>query len=108
MCVLIFSKLLAETFHILRINEQDVLKSVYWSSCKININLNFLGRFSKNPQISNLMKIRPVEIELFHADGRPGRRTNMMKQIAAIRKFANAPKATKHLNLRILLVKLKL
>jgi hypothetical protein len=26
--------------------------------------------FEKNPQICNLMKIRPVEAELFHADGR--------------------------------------
>jgi hypothetical protein len=71
MRVLIFSKLLSETFLILRRNERDVLKkTVYWASCTINVNLNILGRFSKNPQISNLMKIRPVDTELFHADGR--------------------------------------
>jgi len=29
--------------------------------------------FSKNPQISNFMKIRPVGAELFHADGRTDR-----------------------------------
>jgi hypothetical protein len=29
----------------------------------------FSTYFRKNPQISNLMKIRPVEAELFHADG---------------------------------------
>jgi hypothetical protein len=34
------------------------------------------------------MKIRPVEAELFHADGR----TDMMKLIMVSRNFANAPK----------------
>jgi hypothetical protein len=29
----------------------------------------FLGIFSKNTQISSLIKIRPVGAELFHADG---------------------------------------
>jgi len=28
------------------------------------------GRFSKKNQISNVMKIRPVGAQLFHADGR--------------------------------------
>jgi len=34
---------------------------------------SFLDRFSENTQISNLMKIRQVVAELFHADGRAGR-----------------------------------
>jgi hypothetical protein len=34
------------------------------------------------------MKIRPVEAELFHADGQ----TDMTKLIVAFRNFANAPK----------------
>jgi hypothetical protein len=38
-------------------------------------------------QLSNLMKIRPVGAELFHAD----RRTDM-KLRATFRAFANAPK----------------
>ena len=42
-------------------------------------NMNFLNRLSKNPQISNFMKIRPVGAELFHADGR----TDMTKLIVA-------------------------
>jgi hypothetical protein len=35
----------------------------------------------------DLMKIRPVVAELFHADG-----PDMKKMIAALRNFANAPK----------------
>jgi hypothetical protein len=44
--------------------------------------------FSKNPQISNFMEIRPVGAELFHADGW----TDMTKLIVAFRNFANKPK----------------
>ena len=36
-------------------------------SCQIEWNLKFLYRFSKNIQIYRVMKIRPVEAELFHA-----------------------------------------
>ena len=57
-------------------------KNIYWFSCKVsNIlvrfqwNLNFLDRFSRNNQIPNLMKTRPVGAELFHSD----RRTDMTK-----------------------------
>ena len=48
----------------------------------------------KNTQILNLMKIRPVWGELFHADGRAEGRTNMMKLMLAFRNFA---KASQHL-----------
>jgi len=34
----------------------------------LNETLNVLDRFSKNPQISNFMKIRTVAAELLHAD----------------------------------------
>ena len=53
------------------------MKNVYRSSCKAPVivvrfewNLNILNSFSKNIQISNFMKIRPVGAELFHADRR--------------------------------------
>jgi hypothetical protein len=44
--------------------------------------------FRKNSQIWNLMKIRLLGAELFHADGR----TDMAKLIVALRNFANVPK----------------
>ena len=37
------------------------------------------------------MKIHPVGVELFHADGRTDRRTDMKKLMDAFRNFANAP-----------------
>jgi len=49
--------------------------------------LTFLDRFSKNPEISNF-----AGDELFNADGRADRLTDMTKLIVAFRKFANTPK----------------
>jgi len=37
MCVLFFPTLLSETFLILRISERDMIKYVYWSSCKVSV-----------------------------------------------------------------------
>jgi len=47
-----------------------------------------LDLFSKNTQILNCMKIRPVGAELFQADAE----TDMTKIIVDLRSFANAPK----------------
>ena len=47
-----------------------------------------MDRFSKNTQIPNFMKIRPVAAELFHPDGQ----TDMTKPTVAFRSFTNAPK----------------
>jgi len=44
------------------------LRVKYLKSCRILMKLEFLDIFSKNPQTSNFMKIRPVGAELFHAD----------------------------------------
>jgi hypothetical protein len=68
---------------------------IYCYSCKVPVildifsrNLIFLDRFSKNTQIKNSVKIRPVGAALFHAD----RRTDITKVIDAFLSFANAPK----------------
>jgi hypothetical protein len=57
-------------------------------SSQILMKLEFSRQFSKNNQISNFTKIRPMGAEFFHADGR----TDMTKVIVAFRNFANAPK----------------
>ena len=74
-------QLSSETFLIPRSAERDMINNVYRSSCEVPVilvrfsswNSNFLETFSKNNQISNFMKIRPVGAELFHAE----RRTDM-------------------------------
>jgi plasmid stabilization system protein ParE len=58
------------------------------------------NRFSKNPKISNFMKIRSVGADLLHADKETERRECMRKLMVAFRNFANAPrnhKRTDHL-----------
>ena len=37
MCVSIFSTNLSETFFILKKIERDMIKAVYWSSCKVPV-----------------------------------------------------------------------
>jgi hypothetical protein len=71
-----------------------MIKNVYWSSCKVPVilvriewNLNFLDSFSKNTQISNLIKFRPVGAE-FHAGGR----TDRHDEANGFWNFVNAPK----------------
>jgi hypothetical protein len=53
-----------------------------------NETLIFWTDFRKKTQISGFIKIPPVEVELFHADGQ----TDMKRLIVPCRNFANAPK----------------
>jgi hypothetical protein len=62
-----------------------MIKNVHWSPYAVPVILFrfqfiFLDSFSKNTQISNFMKIRPVGAELFHVERR-----------AALGNFANSP-----------------
>jgi hypothetical protein len=53
--------------------------------------LNFLNRFSKNTQISNLIKkIIPVGAELLYGNRRTEGRADTTKLMVAFRKIANA------------------
>jgi len=74
---------LSKTLLILRRIQRDIVINVYRSSCKVPVilvrtewNLNFLNRFSKNAQILNFVKIRPVEAELFHVEEQMDRQTD--------------------------------
>jgi hypothetical protein len=70
-------QLLSKTFFILRRIQQDIVINVETSSHKVPVifvgfqwNLNFLDRISEKTQISSLIKLRLVEAELLHTDGR--------------------------------------
>jgi hypothetical protein len=69
-------QMLSETFFMPRRIQRDIILNVHKSSRKVlsilvifEWTLIFLGRFSKNLRISNLMKNHPVGTELSHAGG---------------------------------------
>jgi hypothetical protein len=64
-CVFIFSIFLSKAFPILRRIQLKNITNVQRSSC----NVKYLDRFSKNTQISEFTKIRPVEAKFSYADG---------------------------------------
>ena len=58
------------------------------NSCQILMKPEFCDRISKNPQISNFTKVRPMGAEVLHADGW----RNMTPLTVPVRNFANTPK----------------
>jgi len=65
---LFYLHILSKPFITLRRIQRDFTINVSGSSCKVSVilsrlqsNLDFLDRFSKNPQVSNFIKIHPVE-----------------------------------------------
>jgi hypothetical protein len=71
-----------KTFLIQRIIQLHIVRNVKTSSCEVPVtfawfqwNLNFLNRYSKTSEVPNVIKIRPVGAELFHADTRTNGRT---------------------------------
>ena len=62
--------------HLVLARIQEGVINTHMCPCKVTVilkgfqlNLNVIDGFSKNTQISNLMKIRPVGAKLFRADG---------------------------------------
>jgi hypothetical protein len=81
----------SEKFIILRRIEREIIKNVHWSLCEVlvilvrfQLNFYFLGRFSKNTQISNFMKILPVGTKLLRAYRRTDGQTDKTKLTVAI------------------------
>jgi hypothetical protein len=72
-----------------------MIENIYWSSCKVPVilcpvlmELEFSPHITKNTQVSNFMKLCPVEAESFHMD----RWSDMMKLAVTLCNFANVPK----------------
>ena len=51
------------------LNVKLVVTSGNQQRLKVQLNLKFTDRFSKNVPVYNVIKVRPVGAELFHADG---------------------------------------
>jgi len=64
--------------------------------CRILSKLEFLYGFSKNTQISNLMKNLPVGAQLFYTNGQTDMQTKYDETNSGFRKFANAFKKQPH------------
>ena len=92
----IFQQLSSETLLILGRNGRHMIKNVYWSSLKVPVivvsfqwNSKSLDTFSKNIRIHKFMNIRPVGVELFHAEGRTDRHDKAHSRFS---QFRYAPK----------------
>ena len=94
-CVFWFSlQLLSETFLILRRNEWDMIKNVYWSTHKVPLffsDFNETWIFSTDFRKILRYQISWKSVQWERSSMQTDRRTNVTKLIVAFRNFANAP-----------------
>jgi hypothetical protein len=94
-CIFLFSlQLFHETFLVLRRTHWLIIINSHNLHIKYPLFLSdfsqtwiFFDSFSKNPQISNLMKMRPLGAELFHAD-----RLTWRSQLSLLENLYTRPK----------------
>ena len=101
-CILIFSKNLLETILLLWRIGRNEIKNVYWSSCKVTVNLlRFLKKlefswqiFEKHSSIrfNENLSSGSRRVACGRTDGQTNGETGTSKPIFAFRNFANAPK----------------
>jgi hypothetical protein len=60
------------------------------------VKLEFLNSLSKNTEISNSVKIRPVEADLFRAEEQTDGQADMINLVVAFRSFVNAANRNEH------------
>jgi hypothetical protein len=85
-----FSTNLSEIFFILRRPEQDVLTTSVHMKYPLFLS-DFNQIFEKKNSNITLHEIRPVRTELFHADGKTDRQTDINTLIVVFCSFVNAP-----------------
>jgi len=98
-CVLICSTFIWNISHstnkCVRFDQKWIRLPVKLRLLSYSKNLNFLDKCSKNTQMSNCMKIRPMGAELFLAQERTDEgQTEMTKLIIAFRNFTKTPSST--------------
>jgi hypothetical protein len=92
MCIAFLSSFLLKLF-LFSEEFRDIIINVRRSFCEVPVilvkfwcNLNFLDRSSRNHEISDLIKTRPLRAMLFHAD-----RQTWQSLMVFFRNFANVP-----------------
>ena len=100
MCVFLFSTTLSEILLVLIRTERDMIKKlilffmyITLYSCSILIALEFSWQIFEKSSNIKFHENPLVRTELFYADGRTDRRTDMTKLIVAFRNFAKAPES---------------
>ena len=103
-CILVFIQIFSETFLILRLIQRDVIKYVYWSSCKVSVILlvfswNWIFSADFRKMVKYKISWNSVQWNpscSMRTNGRTDKPTDsqkdMTKLIIAFRSFTNAHK----------------